>query len=475
MSVYCDNLSTLSADGENLKDYLHSEFSIDYPLSNSLNVISIIFGWENWSAMSLAHGENNNKNSEDYIYWSDLRLLEKTNIIKSKTADAIEKIKKDVGLKDHQDEKISNWLISQLAPNIPPLPKNLLKESFLLDFINPRSYKSLHPEHFREGIEYRNPDTLTLTNHLKDKFLKDVGNPGCIVYCEPANTIDFARAFTERGYDVSLFGDSPSLKNELNIESKNLVFFDEYNRVKSDENVSYYIQDIKSELVGKKHFESIAYFLDFYLELIKLRLNRITFSDYLFCIPSLKEVVFIWENESSEYPESLRKSADLLLNKCLIEPKKRNGTLCAQSEENYQCTTSSVTEQINELVEHCKSTLFRDIPIWRLRRPSINQVYLFPVEDLSSKRAHQSRMNNLIMNVFANEPLISSANDIFVFSQMTNYNIGPVHNRNRTLKFKSHNRAKANILLYGHSFLSKPTMNTRISLFSNKWLVEDIR
>jgi len=467
MGIYHNDVSILSLKGEKLKRYLITESGLDFPLKDSLDTISMIFNWENWSEMFFAHQQN----QQNITYWNNLRLHVKINTIKTRAIYVAKEVSCRLDLNSKQTNALADWLKREFTPKLVPLPKSMFKKRLPFNFWSGKSYRSLAPQHFKEGIKYINSSTLELTNHLKEVFLNDMGNPGCVVYCEPATTIDFARAFKKQGYEVTLFGKSLYLKNELDIEQKNIVFSSEYDKIKTDEFCSYYIQEIKRELVSKKYSQQISCFLDFYLELIKSRMGNFTFFEYLFVIPTLKEVVSIWKNDSPGHSVKLRELSNLVLNNCLVSLDKRDGNLTVNSEEIYHFTSSNITEQINRFIEYCKLSSFGDVPIWELRRPEVNQVYLFPTEHFQTSKMHASRINNIMMGVWGNDPLIHSVDDIFVFYHETKSDMGPTHNRDMDLKFKSHNQAKANILNYGNVVTSESAMDTQIVLHSNKWFV----
>lgn len=212
MPVFFHDLNVLSNSTKKLERKLKTH-SIEISSNKSLNIISLCFGWESWNSVFFSN--HNVAKPLGSLYWEDLRWWGKFSLVCGNISSALRLINETKSMGKELELEIRQWLRVELAPSRAKLPSSMSEKPSFFAKLKRKNYAELKDENLKEGIEFVASDTLLFINHLKEQFLDDMDNPGCIVFCEPINTIEFARMFKDKGYDISLISNNLSLPSEF--------------------------------------------------------------------------------------------------------------------------------------------------------------------------------------------------------------------------------------------------------------------
>ena len=319
-------------------------------------------------------------------------------------------------------------------------------------------------------MSFLSSDTPSFINHLKTQFLDDMDKPGCIVFCDPINTIEFSRMFKAKGYDISLISNNLSLPPEFKAFSRApTVNHGVLNRNLAPSILTEYIDGLKSHINNRANKVKAQILLDLVYELFIFGLSKK--NNQLF-IPSLDELMGI---HYGDYPANIKKIIQKLFDEIDVKPSQRENAILPPSYSLYENTVSTIRGGI-EILKTVMTSSSEAIPINRIGRPNRKCATLIPVtNDDAASSVHSSILTDLLMKSFSSSPSIYSSDDIFVFSSNKGTVAGPAFDINRKLKFLPHKMAKANICVYGEATDRDHDVNTQVFIEAKRWWALDFR
>jgi hypothetical protein len=476
MKILHKDLSRLSRNAKNLRKHLKQNFNHNILAQESLDLIAQFFGWDTWNSLYVAH----QKNAGIHTYWHDMRWREKTQYAENRLRSELARIKKDSKAYEESDllHSTATWIKNQFTPNLNSLQS---KGKMTLPFLGtpkPIQYSEMHPSRLREGIEFICPDTSILTQHMKEHFLPDMGNPGLIIFCSTLETLDFARMLSYQGYRTSLLANDIKSPRSLNIETKSLRFFASQEETAMNlYGIDQYLEVLKQHLRDDYQSNIVRQYIDF---IIKLRIYDARKKDY--ALPSIHTVAELVNIHLNHESKEISLSAKAIVESISPHTQEVESALRGKPSnsfmEQWQYFTMLIYENINFAREICyPQKMGNQITINEIERPQEKEAILIPITSESySHRVHLSIINDMLMSSFSQSSSLMGLDDVFTLATNTLIGLGPVTNLDNNLKFIQHNRAKSNIVYYGEGARCTHTVDTQITVESpSKWKVKDLR
>ena len=208
MTVMHRDLSRLKNDSKALRKYVKRELNFHISFQQALDTIANCYQWENWNTLFLGHQDSTLPNG-NHVYWHDLRINEKYDILNQTAKRAAE------AQFPFHHLAIEEWLLNTLCPSPDPLHKKLHTDSFVKKawhhFSPVRiSYSDFGLPRFREGVcvSTHNSNYAGLHAHLANELLRQAGRPGCVIHTAQYGIHNdmtrWVEALRKQDYDISV-------------------------------------------------------------------------------------------------------------------------------------------------------------------------------------------------------------------------------------------------------------------------------
>ncbi len=485
MPILYKNTDRLLRDVKKVRKIITSELGCELSAQDAMDLVAGCFGWPTWNAMHVA----SQKKSEKHTWWHDMRWRDKIVFLNLQIP-AVSKLSnqecdwaKKLNIKDMN--LVSTPLSDLLKPDENPLhvsrePRGIIDK--LTNFKKPKSpYSDFSLSRKREGIYINSSDTYLVADHLKAHLLPSFDEPDCIVFCDPATAIDFARAFDVRGYHTVLINSlgGGKLPYELNVEEVPLLP-DVFAAEGSPFDLKNYLDhclDYMTDVNYDSFFEpSTRNIINLVARLSRKSRNGVADTNFL-TLPSLRDIV-LWSQKGAGDP--IADDCALVIKRLFGErdnstylAKIADGEGCPTFEERYQYACMSISMAINILREKMFGSL-NSTTVSNFEHRVEKTLYLFPVENYASHKQHLNAMLNMLLERLAMLPQTIEPDMCFILDEKLTCD-HEFMAESSAFNFTRFNSARVNGIVFGERESSLANYDTHVSLENGDFKVSDCR